>query len=42
MKNIYLGLILCGIAGGLGAHFGGVGGVVAVVVGEIGYMFYLE
>lgn len=33
-KNI-LPLLLCFIAGALGAHFGGLGGLAAVLIGEI-------
>ena len=40
MKQNISGLFLCCIAGAMGAHFGGVWGVVAVLVGEIGVGLY--
>lgn len=34
--KIIISLILCGIAGGLGAYFGGLGGIVAVIIAQVG------
>lgn len=38
MKISILGFVLCAIAGGIGAHAGGIVGLAAVLIGEIGML----
>lgn len=44
MKSQYdvLGILVCCIAGGFGAHFGGMYGAVSVILGEMGVIIICQ
>ena len=42
MKMYLIGLLFCAIAGGLAMYFGGIGGITAVVIAQIGITIVIK